>query len=399
MTLIHESDTRGPLGGGTHVLLIGVGWYRYLKDGDKEKGQAERLSYLGQIDSPPVSAHALANWIIRTPLTPPRHPLASVELLVSSRDPSHQPFVMADGTSKQIAAATWDGIAAAWTRWRHRCDEHEDNVALFYFCGHGLSQGTSSYLLPEDFGNPDYTPWDHAIDFGKSWVNLNMYNKAARQYAFVDTCLHAEREAIANPRELSHGSSSPGARSALALHATVPNASAHAPSGAVRSCFASALLEALQGNEAENLSKRGRWRVSLERLSETINRRLRTYRTPCTSQRTYSSGAFILEGESLHELSTLPARVTVRCQPRRAMAQATLFLTRQPGGADYLTREPEFSVELNEWVVAVPAGIYQIGARFKPGSGFMNMISTPQVLRAGNPREVDLEVEVADEQP
>jgi hypothetical protein len=78
-------------------------------------------------------------------------------------------------------------VEAAVTRWQARCHSSRDNIAWFYFCGHGLSK-TAQYLLPQDFGNPALgSPWKNCIDF--DGLRLGMRKcQAQTQLFFVDAC-------------------------------------------------------------------------------------------------------------------------------------------------------------------------------------------------------------------
>src|SRR5205823_2340656 len=82
------------------------------------------------------SAEQLARWLL-TQHHNPKCQLGSVELLVTS---SLDTMDWAHGDSRlTIEAPDMDHVKAAFHRWYERCHSHEDNIALFYFAGHGLS--------------------------------------------------------------------------------------------------------------------------------------------------------------------------------------------------------------------------------------------------------------------
>ena len=139
MTIIHDADARGP---GTHALVIGVGKYRHLRGGEMPRKQNLGL---GQIKSPPISAMAFADWLLSEHQNPAA-PAGSVELLLSPA----QSYQLSSGQSIYIESATMANVEAAFFRWYEHCTAHNDNVAIFYFCGHGVKK-TDLFLLPRGF--------------------------------------------------------------------------------------------------------------------------------------------------------------------------------------------------------------------------------------------------------
>lgn len=140
----------------THVLIIGVGGYPHLKDGNQYNPQTASGRYkgLGQLSCPAHSVRALYDAVIdlaaddRWVL-----PLGSVEVLASDFG----------GTDVQIGGEvctrpTQAAIATAFGEWWDRCAVHPQNCAIFYFCGHGLKRA-EQFLLAEDFlGVPGAQP-------------------------------------------------------------------------------------------------------------------------------------------------------------------------------------------------------------------------------------------------
>jgi hypothetical protein len=88
-------------------------------------------------------------------------PLGSIELLLS---PATINYELPDGGFKQVDAATTPNIQAAFNNWYARANKSEKNVAVFYFCGHGLESDVTLLLL-EDFGSNPNNLWDHARDY------------------------------------------------------------------------------------------------------------------------------------------------------------------------------------------------------------------------------------------
>lgn len=82
--LVHSVDGTGPA---THAIVIGVGAYPHLIGGAGPL--TNRNEGMAQLSSPPLSARALAEWLIES-LHDPSKPLATVALLLSESDP--RPF-------------------------------------------------------------------------------------------------------------------------------------------------------------------------------------------------------------------------------------------------------------------------------------------------------------------
>ena len=138
----------GKPGPGLHALVIGVGAYAHLEGGSgTEIEDPLRYGNLGQLTSPPRSALAFANWLRESNHDRWKAPLATIELLISPAPSDPDPA----GSSLIFPDATIDGILAAFDAWTQRCGSDANNVAVFYFCGHGL-QSEEQILLASDFG-------------------------------------------------------------------------------------------------------------------------------------------------------------------------------------------------------------------------------------------------------
>lgn len=144
MTTFRLQDTEGP---GTHVFIIGVGDYPHLKDGSGTLSVNHRG--MGQITSPPVSAMEMLRWVDST-LNNPDAPLKSIEVLISQVGQAQ--FTDSDGLTQLIAPATWDNYETSVFAWKQRANSCSENVAIFYFCGHGMGDGVNTYLLMSDAG-------------------------------------------------------------------------------------------------------------------------------------------------------------------------------------------------------------------------------------------------------
>jgi hypothetical protein len=137
--LVHLEEATVP---GTHALVIGIGKYPHLIGGQE---QATFTDGMRQLSSPPVSAAAFANWMIRDYHFPGKQ-LASLSLLLSEAMP--RPYVNPKtGRSYEVPIAAIDPIEKAVKAWKARSDSNADNRLVFYFCGHGISESDEVALL------------------------------------------------------------------------------------------------------------------------------------------------------------------------------------------------------------------------------------------------------------
>ena len=180
--MIQEFNT-GKAGPKTHVLLIGVGGYPFLKGGVTPVPQvAEAANLLGQLTSPVVSIETLYRKILEYDNNNEwTKPLGSVDILLTP-SPGSPPINIAAG----IENASLDHIKDAYDSWKARCDTHIDNVALFYYCGHGAEKD-NQFLLADDFGKRPQNPWAGAFNFDLTRAAFKSC-KAQTQLFFVDAC-------------------------------------------------------------------------------------------------------------------------------------------------------------------------------------------------------------------
>ena len=265
-----------PTAVGTHVFIVGAGEYPALLNGDP-KLLLENTFSLKQLSSPPESARALATWFLGhqgpSPASAGFHnpgaPLAAVEMLLS---PS-QTYTRPDGSDVLVDPATRANIAQSFARWRERAAAHADNVAVFYFCGHGVS-GANDYLLPSDFGviNRD-NPWADAIDITETARAMRRLASGSL-YFLIDACRQASRDALspgASPPALAYVDFRKPVRgfTRLILWATGDGEVAFGVK-ADASRFCAALTEALSGYEAEKAPEGEGWVVTGDMLARSV---------------------------------------------------------------------------------------------------------------------------------
>jgi hypothetical protein len=175
VTLLTPENDRTKVG--VHALLIGVGRYPHLKDG-KSKHKFTLAGDIGNLTSPYHSVKALSEWL-KTEMNAPGAPLCSLRVLANSPTSG---VVESDWASPDIKS-----IRKAVADWYKDCDQNSGNVALFYFCGHGVVLGNITALLVQDFGKEELTPFVGSFD-PAALADAFMAAKATRQLFLIDAC-------------------------------------------------------------------------------------------------------------------------------------------------------------------------------------------------------------------
>ncbi|WP_433476427.1 caspase family protein [Spirillospora sp. CA-142024] len=307
----------------THALVIGVGAYPHC-GGQGVTPLAQRVEPLS---CAPVTAHKVARWLLEHQRSDTAAPLASMEVLISPY-PGRSTAPI-EGTVP--AAATYDNVIVAFDRWLERCNQDEDSVALFYFCGHGLARDPSQqFLLLEDFHASKNRPFDHAVDYGATWEGMAGC-RARTQVFFLDTCREIPEEVLEPTRLYGRALIAPIGKvyertSAVTVYATAHGYEAFSPPDAPTP-FSEAVLDTLGGLGARcKGTLNGPWHVTTDALGDVA--RVLSFHYPDAPQRSHhegeSSGADVLR-----ELSG-PPRVPLRLRfdPGHAIGSANLEVFR-----------------------------------------------------------------------
>lgn len=227
---------------GLHALVIGVADYPHLVGG---KGPlAKNPLGLNKITTPLHTAKRFLEWLDLKYCNPAR-PLKSIEALVS---PSPQ-WVNSQGYAATLESATADHIEQAFNRWLARCSAHPDNIALLYFCGHGLMK-TDQYLLAEDFGDPAWaSDWRNCIDFDSTRLGMASC-KAQTQIFFIDACRETPYGMLnsvnVSGRNLANATYAQKVRCSATYYSTTPGNRAFGPA-AGPTYFCETLIDCLDG--------------------------------------------------------------------------------------------------------------------------------------------------------
>jgi hypothetical protein len=174
--------------------------------------------------------------------------------------------------------ATLANVKTAARKWADRLSSHPDNLAVFYFCGHGASLGQRAALLLEDFGDP-VAAFESAIDV--DLLRGTMKNSPAVQQVYLFDCCRTnaddlyQNEPAIGTRVLSvvsfqRGHSTPPQQ--FVLFPTVDGEEAFGVKDGV-SVFSSSIIDAM-GFAAADAST-GVWRTTTGSLLNAVDQLVR----------------------------------------------------------------------------------------------------------------------------
>lgn len=336
----------------THAIVIGVGDYPHLVDGtgpltDKNGG-------LGQLSSPPVSAFEFATWLLDE-FNNPVQPLASLSILVSDpehRDFSHPRLSAAVRPQNADSAAVISGLR----QWKARGDSSEENMVLFFFCGHGVARGLDGLtLLLADYGAVPDMPMEGAIDFAAFQRGMAQC-KASRQCFFVDACRTvsdiARNTSESGQKVIQDDINRPYQSDwdYAVLFSTVEGAKAYGRRDKP-SFYTEELIKGLNGTAANNRNAHGEWRVGTSDLNAAIHRGLST-----RGKKIKNPAVRLVEFEFHMPRQEPVIPVTVSCEPEVANDRADLSCEQNGVVVDH--RGPA----VDAWVTELAYGSYDFKA-------------------------------------
>jgi hypothetical protein len=349
---------RADISPAAHALVIGVGAYSALPaEGGAPTADGWNLT---QITSPPVSAQAFTRWLVDE-YRNAAAPLGSVDLLLSTDAPAE--FKSGANSATPIARATMENVKAAIETWYQRCDAHEQNLAIFYFCGHGVQSGIHTSLLTEDFGKNAMRRMADALDFTRFVAGMSKC-VARRQCYVVDVCRTTPKQILEQLDDMGDRVVNADAGVVHAQdrdYAVVYATEAGRPAfGRPRetSRLTNALIRALRGAAHEDHLS-GYWEVRSESLVRGINFVLEHEERvqPVPRQRAKLGGES--SGFTLHLPEGLPiVPVRVGCRPAALTEKAVLEIAR--GGALLQSRPDGTAID---WDTDLPLAEYEFRAR------------------------------------
>jgi len=359
MTEVYRRVQPGPA---TYALVIGVGEYPHLPGGSGARTRAD--DGMTQLGSPTLSARVVADWLIDS-FNNTNTPLASVRLLLS--DANSQVYIRPGSTvAIPVDAADHRNVKAAARDWFADGNSDEDNLLIFYFCGHGISEGTDYALILRDYGATDANPLEGALDFRKLHLGMDTC-KAAEQAYFIDACRLSSDTLIGSSGHAGEVPILPGIRNnalrpreASIFYATLGGQQAYAKPNKP-SVFANALIKSLNGAGADD--SEGDWRVDTTSLHRALDFYMDEENTPKVQvPQSASHSTFFLH----YLLSEPEVPVVVSCDPVQAIADADLTCT-QLGNVVH-NRPAIGSPDPAAWNLELLPGGYDFTATFSRGA-------------------------------
>jgi len=314
MTLIY-SKAVGAKQPAVHVFVIGVGNYPYLEKGSKKTFRPN--GGLGQLGSPVASAQVFCQWL-QQEFRPRKLELGSIEVLCSEGGT----FEDATGKFRTVAAPTMANVRKAADMWMARGSAHEDNLLIFYFCGHGVSTGVVHSLLLEDFGKHKNDPFTTGAIDANAFMDGIRGAAANSQLFLLDACRkvsHTEFNNYGNVRGAPIISAVANTRLGVveqaALWATSLGQLAYGVPNQP-SVFMSAMLHAMQGGGALQDSDDGKWVIQPDVLKRAIDHIVQRQPEFAHSELQFASLERMSKGIAVHMLDGEPSvPVKVNCIP------------------------------------------------------------------------------------
>jgi hypothetical protein len=351
MSLAFHNSQAGPQ---THIFIIGIGEYPHLAGGRDAMEQGDtQLATMGQLTSPPVTAlklyekfkefHDRKMWIT---------PLGSIRMLVSAPPAVHVPADLSSGPP------TMENIRTHFRDWFEACDTHEDNVAIFYFCGHGLEKG-DHFLLASDFNDYPADPWDKMFSFDQTRSGFHGC-KASTQLFFDDSC-RIMTDQMRDYRFSVPGLRTPSDRNGECLYdMTIKSAAKNRAAHGRKmnpSHFAAALISGMSGQCASR-NENQEWVIETNLLGSAIKDIMRS--NPATASTPVQCPCMLGNSKAILKLSAAPEiPLTVSCLPDTALAHAAFACSDGRGVvADRMVPENI------PWRIALKPGAYTLAASF-----------------------------------
>jgi hypothetical protein len=359
------------------VLVIGIGTYDHLVGGVQVDDEiAEGME---QLPSAATSARAITDWFLGGSFNNSEKPLASLGIVVSEDQVGRYEHAGATKTGHDLPTGTAAAVEMAIEKWLERASSHPDNLAIFYFSGHGIFAG-NSVLLCRDYGARRQNRFDGAINFN-NLVEAMATKTPTFQVFLADACRTpdsvsnmltefkgAGRSAIAPSPSTERG----GTLARQSVHlASSPFTQSWARAEGL-TIYADALIRALSGGGAQ--IDMGMW-VGTEGLQNALA--------------TYTARMAQREGVEQEPDRTKSARFKVH---RPVRVDVPVYLTCEPTDvwsfsftvearagqavACHLKHDPADDRDRSELEIMLPCDKYEVSASFSDEAPYQHFIGS-----------------------
>ena len=350
---------------GMHAIILGVGHHWHLHGGKGPETQLPKAPMINQLSSPPHSARAMADFVLKTYHGDKTHPLRSLSMLVS--EPQQSTFANLLVPKVKLVDPTIANIKSAIEQWKLRGDQHKDNLLFFYICCHGLSAGLQHTLLASDFANEDGELFENAIDFTEFHRAMGDC-EAKQQVYFVDACRTMspnlledqfkgdpliDADPIVAPR------TSPVFRSSLAGDPSWATRNAPSP-------FCRSIQLAYQGSSWRQ--EQGTWVVCSSQLKSAVENQIKRVmrRFPGFPHLIDRDNDVTFTLKVIEDGIEPLVPLDITCTPEDANEQVHFEL--QKLGSAAPIDVPTRAASKHPWLLDVPFGIYDLTASFPGGA-------------------------------
>lgn len=346
--------------GVTRAFVVGVGAY---------PGLPANLAAARDLSTAAASAVAFAEWLIDK-YENVDAPLASVDLVLS---PGTFRGSWCDGKAEPATLANVKKVCQE--QWFRDVNQAAQNVAIFYFAGHGLWYD-EPFLLTEDF-DPTHAadPWAGSFSMDSTHNGMARCN-AAYQAFFIEACQSIPWNLYQAPGIGTAGllgrSIASSVREAPIIYASRPREPAFGAAGEVAN-FTSALLEFLGGAGAEQRND-GSWHIATSHLNRV--REIMEYRAEMEGTPDQEPLAELSGGRTLTSFSETPkVQAHVSTLPNTFMAQHALDVidVYQNSTQNFKARPDQ-----SPWQISLPKGVYRFAAGPVPRSPLIMPIYKPR---------------------
>lgn len=355
---------------GLHAFIVGVSSYPYLRNGANAIADDWQMEQLTASVRSAVSVYdflrdADDKGLLLVPLT-------TCQLLLSP-SAAEIPAVPAGANPASVAR-----FIVAANEWREACKTHRDNVALFYFAGHGVQRTTEDAVLClEDFREPPFPPLTRSVALANLRGGMSpapQFPEIARtQLYFVDACRDrptplSEFEAMGTADVFPVSLAGQDDRCSPIYYASISNRTANAVPHQ-GSLFSRALLDSLKGEAGQALEETDHgtvpWGVTVNSLSEYLDsRKIDALNREFQADQTYASGGQFRERVICLLSEPPPVDFSIEILPPEASQDARIRLWRA-GASPAIDARPIAPNPLH--CPGLPGGIYRLEISFDPG--------------------------------
>ena len=343
-----------------HALIVGVSAYPHLPGGD---GPLAPDDYgMTQLTAAARSAVLVRDWLeasaSRLPVA-----LGRCRALLSPSPGEMALSESADGL------ATRDAISRALLEWREDCASDPDNLAFFYFAGHGVQRTrTDAALLLRDFADRPGNPLANAIDVN-NLVNgmaptVKRPGMARTQLWFIDACrvfpsAFDDFERLSATEVFDVTLSDRDDRCAPIYFGSLPGGEAFALPDE-QTIFSKALIECLDGAAGVSRPGSGVWDVTVGSLSQALGLVVRSINAETGgTQEAWTGGQTTRPDARIVTAPGVPdVRVSLELRPNSCAHEMSLRVTCPEGNPMPVPVPLDPNPFRDRW----PAGVYRFDA-------------------------------------